>query len=162
MHNFDQATLQRDFPLSYALLAHDELMTPRLVRHFGTVHAHQTAVKDEGQRLIRWSTIFQTMTGEPLLMARLVLYKPVLPASLIHQLLTTERLFGALLIEAGITVRMEERRVFRIDPEGNGDTDQFGRFQKMILTDDSTLICECEEVLSGESQLARRVLYGRR
>ena len=116
----DPEILQRDFPVSHALLTHGELMTRALIRHFGAVHAVQTAIDVADDRVTRRSTLYQTATGAALLRAVLVINRPALPEGLVERLLDGKRLFGALLMEAGIAVRMEGRTIYRQDaPSGS-------------------------------------------
>jgi hypothetical protein len=153
--NADLAILKRDFPVSHALLMHDDLMTRELMRHFGAVHAVQTAIEDDGDIVTRWSTLYQTATGEPLLQATLVINKPALPEGLLDRLLDGTRLFGSLLIEAGIAVRMTDRTIYRAGPPGGVYAGVWGRRQRMLYAMGDGLICDVDECLVEEASLRK-------
>ena len=141
MPNADLAILKRDFPVSHALLMHDGLMTRELIRHFGAVHAVQTA------------TLYQTATGAPLLQATLTINKPALPEGLLDQLLDSTRLFGSLLMEAGIAVRMTDRTIYRAGPPDGVYAGVWGRRQRMLHAKGGGLLCDVDECLVEEAPL---------
>ena len=150
----DLAILVRDFPISHALLAHDGLMTPVLTRAFGAVHARQTDLDDAADSLVRQSTLFQTATGAPLLQARLVIHKPALPAGFLDRLLAGTQPFGALLIKAGLAVRMTDHHIFRTSKSAGA----WGRRHRMVLAGDAAPLCDVEEWLEPEESLANLIL----
>ncbi len=153
MVNSDLVILERDFPVSHALLMHGDLMTRVLIQHFGAVHAMQTAIEHDGDSVTRWSTLYQTATGAPLLHATLIINKPALPEGLLERLLNGTRLFGGLLIEAGVAVRMTDRTVYRAGPPGGVYAGTWGRRQRMLLADDGVLVCDVDECLVEETVL---------
>lgn len=153
MVHADLAILERDFPVSHALLMHDDLMTRALIRHFGAVHAVQTAIEDDGATVTRWSTLYQTATGAPLLQATLVMNKTALPEGLLDRLLHGTRLFGSLLIDAGIEVRMTDRTIYRAGPPGGVYAGVWGRRQRMLHAKGGGLLCDVDECLVDEASL---------
>lgn len=149
------AILKRDFPISHALLLHDELMTPVLMRHFGQIHALQTGLEVDGDSVTRWSTIYQTATGSPLLQAVLTLRKTALPDGFLETLLAGSRPFGGLLIEAGILVCMTDRVIYRSGPAGGTYARSWGRRQRMLIAQGGRELCEVDECLVDETTLRR-------
>lgn len=158
MASADLAILVRDFPISHALLAHDGLMTPVLKRAFGAVHARQTDLADAGDSLVRASTLCQTATNAPLLQARLVICKPALPDGFLDRLLAGTRPFGALLIEAGLAVRMIDHQIFRANPAGENNAGAWGRRHRMVLAGNDAPLCDVEERLEQETTLQNLIL----
>lgn len=156
----DLAILARDFPVSHALLTHDDLMTRALIRHFGAVHAVQTAIEDAGNSITRRSTLYQTATGAALLKAILVINKPELPDGLLDRLRDGTRLFGALLIDAGIAVRMEDRAIYRKESPGGDQAGVWGRRLRILHASGDGLLCDVDECLVEEA-LLRRLEIGR-
>lgn len=154
----DPAILARDFPVSHALLAHDGLMTPRLTQYFGAVHARQTDLEDDGDSLVRWSTLYQTATGAPLLQAELVIFKPALPDGFLNRLLSGTRPFGSLLVEAGLAVRITDRRIFRTGPPGGAYAGAWGRRHRMLRDSNDAPLCDVEERLEPETTLQNLIL----
>ena len=158
----DPAILIRDFPISHALLAHDGLMTPKLTQFFGAVHARQSDLEDAGDSLVRWSTIYQTASGAPLLQAKLVIFKPALPDGFLDCLLSGTRLFGSLVVEAGVAVRMTGHRIFRADPpaDPSGETGAgaWGRRHRMLRAGNDAPLCDVEERLEPEATLQDLIL----
>lgn len=152
----DPATLVRDFPISHALLAHDGLMTPRLTRLFGAVHARQTGLDDAGDRLVRWSTLYQTASGAPVLQARLVIFKTALPDGFLDRLLSGTLLFGSLVIDAGLAVRMTDHQIFQVDPPDKAGA--WGRRHRMLCESNDAPLCDVEERLEPEAALQGVIL----
>lgn len=150
--------LARDVPVSHMLLVHDHLMTPVLGRTFGAVHALQTHLEDHGDRLVRWSTLYQTATGAPLLQARLVIFKSALPGGFADRLLSGTRLFGSLLIEAGLAVRMADHYVFRVGQPGGSPAGAWGRRHRLLCVRDDAPLCDAEERLEDETTLQGLIL----
>ena len=158
MASADLATLFRGFPISHALLTHHELMTTVLIRAFGAIHARQTYLEDDGDSLVRWSTLYQTATSAPLLHAELVIFKPALPVGFLDRLCTGTRPFGSLLIEAGLEVRMTDRRLFQAGPPNEAHVGAWGRRHRMLRSSDDTLLCDVEERLEDECTLQDLIL----
>lgn len=159
MLHADLSVLARDFPVSHALLMHDDLMTRALIRHFGAVHAVQTAIRDDGDRIRRWSTLYQTATGEAVVTAILVIHKAALPDGLVDRLLAGTRLFGALLIDAGIPVQMVDRSIYRAESSGGGTLGVWGRRLNILHAVSGALLCEVDECLADEA-LLRKLAIG--
>lgn len=154
----DIETLRRDFPVSHALLWHDGLMTRQLIRFFGPVHAVQTGLERDGDTVTRWSTLHQTATGEALLQATLVIACQNLPVGFMDRLLSGNQLFGGLLIEAGVTVRMTDRAIYRAGPPEGVYAGSWGRRQRMLRAADDALICDVDECLTDEPTLRRLLI----
>lgn len=153
--NTNLEILKRDFPISHALLLHDELMTKVLIRHFGQIHALQTGLDVDGDSVTRWSTLYQTATGSPLLQAVLTLRKTALPDGLLETLLAGSRPFGGLLMEAGVLVRMTDRVIYRSGPPDGVYARSWGRRQRMLTAEGGRELCEVDECLVDETSLRR-------
>ena len=151
MVNVDPESLRRDFPVSHALLMHDGTMTHQLTRLFGPVHAVQTGAKTEGETVTRWSTIYHTESGTPLLQARLVIASQNLPEGLMTRLSSGNRLFGGLVTEAGVPVRLTDRVLYRSALPGGA----WGRRHRLLRADDGALLCDVDECLAEEDTLRR-------
>lgn len=158
MARADSEILRRGFPVSHALLQHDGLMTRQLIRHFGPVHAVQTGIERDGDTITRWSTLLQTATGETLLQATLVIASPNLPDGLIDRLLAGNQLFGGLLIEAGVAVRMTDRVIYRAGPPGGVHAGSWGRRQRMLRASDDAVLADVDECLSDEATLSQLLI----
>ncbi len=154
----DPAILARDFPISHALLVHDDLMTPVLTQAFGAVHARQTGLEHDGDSLTRWSTLYQTATGAVLLQAVLVIFKTTLPTGFLDRLLGGTQPFGSLLIETGLVVRVTDRHIFRAGPPGGVHAGAWGRRHRMLRARDDVPVCDVEERLEDETTLADLIL----
>lgn len=155
----DPAILAHDFPVSHALLVHDGLMTPKLTQFFGAVHAQQTDLELAADRIVRWSTLYQTETGTPLLRAKLVIFKTALPPSLLDRLLSGTRLFGSLVIEAGLSVRIAGHHIFQEHgPSEDASVVAWGRRHRILGASDDALLCNVEERLEAEAILQRALL----
>lgn len=128
-------------------------MTRVLIRTFGPVHAIQTGTEDDGDRLTRWSSLYQTASNQPLLHATLVLNKPALPGGLLERLLGGTQLFGGLLIEAGLAVRMIDRKIYRAGPANGIYGGAWGRRHQMMRADTGDLLCDVDECLVEETVL---------
>ncbi len=133
-------------------------MTHQLVRLFGPVHAVQSQMEREGNTVTRWSTLHQTATGKALLEARLVIAAQNLPNGVIDQLLSGDRLFGGLLTEAGVAVRMTDRVIYQAGPAGKVDAVFWGRRQRILRAPDGVFLCDVDECLSGEATLGRLLI----
>lgn len=154
----DPSILLRDFPVSHALLTHDGLMTHQLIRLFGPVHAEQTGVERDGDTVTRWSTLVQTASGTPLLQATLVIATRTLPEGLLERLLSGNRLFGGLLADAGVEVRMTDRVIYRAGPPGGVYAGAWGRRQRMLRAKDGATLCDVDECLSEDAALRRALI----
>ncbi len=152
----------RDFPVSQALLDHDGLMTPKLVQVFGEVSARQTGMSDEGDRILRRSVLCQTATGAPVLQARLAIFKAAVPDGFLDRLLSGTRLFGSLVIEAGLTVRMSGQTIFRGQSPDTAGALAWGRRHRILLAGDDSPLCDVEEWLTDEETLEKLVLPSER
>lgn len=153
MVNPESENLRRDFPVSHALLDHGGLMTEKLIRLFGPVHAVQSEIERDGNLVTRWSTLYQTASGAALLQATLIIRSENLPEGLLDQLLSGTRLFGGLLIEAGVNVRMVDRAIYRAGPPGGVYAGSWGRRQRMLRADTGAVLCDVDECLSDEATL---------
>lgn len=154
----DHRTPGRDFPVSQVLLRHDGLMTRQLIRLFGPVHAVQTGIERDGDTVTRWSTLHQTATGAALLQATLVIASLNLPDGLMDRLLAGNQLFGGLLLEAGVAVRMTDRVIYRAGPPDGVYGGSWGRRQRMLRASDDAILCDVDECLAEETALRRLLI----
>ena len=106
----------------------------------------------------RWSTLHQTGTGAALLQATLVIASQNLPDGLMDQLQSGNQLFGGLLGEAGVAVRMTDRVIYRAGPPGGVYAGSWGRRQRMLRALDDALLCDVDECLSDEATLHRLLI----
>lgn len=154
----DLEVLRKDYPVSHALLTHDDLMTRILIRHFGPVHAVQSALVETGDTLTRRSTLHQTASGACLLNATLVIRKATLPAGFLERLVKGSDPFGGLLIEAEIDVILTDRVLYRGGQPGTPDGNSWGRRQRMLRASDGAVLCDVDELLEPEEALRRHLL----
>jgi hypothetical protein len=138
--------------ISLRLLDHDQLMTPVLMAAFGEVFACQTAFRDDGHKIVRRSALYRRSVGEKILDATLVISKSSVPDGFLHEFLGSEALFGQLLINHGIAVRIADRHTYRYPSVGGQET-RWGRRLLMFRADDDALLCEVDELLVSEDQL---------
>lgn len=151
-----------NFPVTHALLTHDGLMTPKLMQVFGDVSAQQTGIVDEGAWILRRSVLCQTVTGAPVLQARLSIFKAAVPDGFLDRLLSGTRLFGSLVIEAGLTLRMSGQTIFRRDSPDKVGAIAWGRRHRFLLAGNDYPICDVEEWLTDEETLQKLVLPAER
>jgi len=143
--------ISTDAPISKRLLQHDTLMTAKLTEVFGEMIAHQTDFIDGDETFTRRSTLHRQGHEATILDARLIIRKFALPAGFLENLQKTEILFGQLLMNNGISVRMTERQVYKVIE--NGKT-RWGRQLQMLRADNANLLATIEELLVSEDELA--------
>ncbi|SFR42843.1 hypothetical protein SAMN04488005_1829 [Yoonia tamlensis] len=148
----DRETIQTDVcnhsqGLSVWLLDHDGLMTPRLVDAFGPLKAVQTSATDTESTYQRNSQLRRRSDDALILKATLEVGKSEVPATLIDRLREGDNLFGQLLHDFGISVRVTTRGLFQT-PSG-----QFGRNVTMARTGHERRLCRVKETLSLDADL---------
>ena len=138
--------------LSCRLLDHDGLMTPMLVRHFGPLTVRQTFAKQESDRFLRHSSIFQAATGEKILEAVLNIALHSLPIGFVDRMQNQDILFGQLLLDLSIDVQIADRARYR---SATDQPPRWGRRLTMFHAGRQELICQVDELLVSEPQLLR-------
>lgn len=136
-----------DQSLSRRLLDRDALLTPELLRVFGTIRAVQTACCETDTHYIRQSCLRRVIDGAPVLHARLEICKATVPPALLDALRHGETPFGQLLADFGIPVVIRKRTVF-VTASG-----RYSRHVEIRAQQDETLICTVAETLVPDDQL---------
>ncbi len=133
---------------SKGLLDHDGLMTPVLLAQFGPLTARQTEGKQIENRFLRQSTIYQAATGEKILDAELDISLQSLPATFLDCLQQQDILFGQLLRDFSIDVRIMDRTLYQSD-----QSLRWGRRLSICNANTLDLICKVQELMVGDAQL---------
>jgi len=137
-------------PFSQSLLDHDGLMTPVLRAAFGALTVSQSQAHMGQHCLQRRSSIHQAATGAKILDAVLNISITSLPAGFSEKLQQEDVLFGQLLIDHALAVRICERSLYA---SLAGEDLRFGRRAAIYRGDTDELICKVDELLVSEAQL---------
>lgn len=148
----NHAMTQHDFhrhsqSLSVSLLDHDGLMTPKLVDAFGPLKAVKITATDTATTHQRHSKLRRRSDDTLILTASLEVNKSEVPSALVDALSTSDRLFGQLLNDFGVSVQVTKRALFRT-PSG-----QFGRNVTMTRLGFDRPLCCVQETLSIDTDL---------
>ena len=138
-------------PYSRSLLDHDGLMTPILAQEFGALSVRKTQTDQASGRFSRRSSIFQTASGGKSLDAVLEISAAALPAKFLDQLLRDDVLFGQLLADFEIPVRLTDRVLYQITP--SPPETRWGRRLKIYHGKTAAFICRVDELLVSEARL---------
>lgn len=137
---------------SLTLLDHDGLMTPVLLAAFGRLFARQISSTYSGGWFVRRSSIFQRSTGERILDATLEISYAALPTGFLEKLTQGEELFGQLLSDFGIEVRISDKSIYSLNHDGHSGP-RWGRRVSMYRQDTDDLLCQVDELLVSEALL---------
>ncbi|WP_309665918.1 hypothetical protein [Tabrizicola sp.] len=137
---------------SLTLLDLDGLMSPILFSEFGRLFARQISSKRSGGAFTRRSSIFQKSTGQKILDATLEISLAALPAGFLEKLTQSEELFGQLLSDFGIKVRISDKSVYSLKQDGHSGQ-RWGRRLSMYRQDTDELLCRVDELLVSETLL---------
>jgi hypothetical protein len=138
-------------PYSRSLLDHDGLMTPILAQEFGALSVRKTQTDQASGRFSRRSSIFQIASGGKILDAVLEISAAALPAKFLDQLLRDDVLFGQLLADFAIPVRLTDRVLYQITP--SSPETRWGRRLTIYHAETHAFICSVDEVLAPDTQL---------
>lgn len=141
--------------LSRELLDHDGLMTPVLIRQFGPMNVRQTYAQHNEDRFLRHSTIYQSASGEKILEAVLDISLRAVPIGFLDLLQSKDVLFGQLLMDLSIAVRIVDRNVYRSETD---HPPRWGRRLAIQHCDSQVVICKVDELLVSEPHLLRLAL----
>lgn len=147
-------------PTSADLLLHDGLMSVRLAERFGVMVSRPSEQFDEGDWIIRRSSLHQQTSGAKILDANLRISKKGLPDALLAALFDSQSLLGDLLGRFGISVELTDRVIYWAEEPG-GQL-RWGRRHKMRSTHSNEVICEVDELLNSAAQLEDLLLAQRR
>jgi len=147
-------------PLSYVtesnfskmLLDHDGLMTPVLITHFGALTVRQNEFHQDSDRFLRKSSIYQAASGLKILDAALEISLPALPPGFLEQLLHQDKLFGQLLTDFAIPIRITARNLHPSSVEDNQGT-RWGRRLTMYRDDTQEFVCHVKELMMLDHHL---------
>ena len=131
---------------SQTLLDHDGLMTPVLVAQFGPLTVRQTEARHSETRFFRRSSIYQAASGAKILDAVLDISLPSLPLGFLAQLQDEDVLFGQLLSDFSIAVRIADRVLYQ-------SHSRWGRRLTIYHSDTQAFICTVEELMAPDAQL---------
>ena len=137
---------------SQMLLDHDGLMTPVLLSHFGALTVQQNECHRDADRILRKSSIYQSASGLKILDAALDISLPALPMGFFEQLLYQDKLFGQLLNDFSIPIRIAARTLHHAPAADNQDT-RWGRRLSMYRDDTQEFVCHVEELMMPNHQL---------
>lgn len=138
--------------LGFRLLNRQSLLTPILAKAFGPLRALQTSYHQTPTDYCRYSEILQTGSDRRILEAVLTINKMHLPHDAIDTLMTTDVLFGQLLMNHKIEVELVGIEVFR-RPDG-----RFGRRNDIYNNDGTGRIAQVEEVLASDVKLSEMIV----
>jgi hypothetical protein len=134
------------------LLDHDGLMTPLLRAQFGSLTAVQSGAERSDGIFLRESSIYQVATGAKILDAVLKISLPALPGGFLDRLLAEDVLFGQLLIEFRVSVRIAERSCY-LSWAASDQPRRWGRRLDMYRVDTGALLCAVDELLAPGAEL---------
>jgi hypothetical protein len=126
-------------------------MTPVLVKAFGQLRAVQIAHDQTPTDYHRTSQIIQSDSKRLVLDATLTISKASLSIAAIDALMTTEILFGQLLLEHDIKVELVGMTIFR------RSDDRFGRRTDMFILGTTARLAQVEETLVSDSELVEMI-----
>ena len=138
-------------PFGRSLLDHDGLMTPILRAQFGPLTVGKTHSDQGSNRLLRRSSILQAASGIPILDAVLVISAQALPLGFLDQLLREDVLFGQLLADFAIPVRLADRSLYQSAKAA--EDPRWGRRLTIYRKDSDAFICTVDELLVSDAQL---------
>jgi hypothetical protein len=138
-------------PYSRSLLDHDGLMTPVLTAQFGPLIVRKTQSHTSSDHVLRHSSIYQARSNGKILDAVLTISPHALPANFVDQLLNQDILFGQILTDLAIPVRITDRILYNSHPAD--PTSRWGRRLSIYHGDTRALICSVDELLVIETQL---------
>jgi hypothetical protein len=136
---------------SRSLLDHDSLMTPILAQEFGALSVRKTQTDQASGHFLRRSSIFQIASGGKILDAELEISAAALPAKFLYQLLRDDVLFGQLLADFAIPVRLTDRVLYQTTP--SPPETRWGRRLTIYHAETHAFICSVDEVLAPDTQL---------
>lgn len=140
------------FHFSQMLLDHDGLMTPVLIAQFGALTVQQNEFHHGADRFLRKSSIYQATSGLKILDAALEISLPSLPRGFLGQLLHEEKLFGQLLNDHSIPIRIAARTLHLSSGEDDQDA-RWGRSLTMYRDDTQDFLCHVQELMMPDHQL---------
>ncbi|MEI6800513.1 MAG: hypothetical protein WCO04_15065, partial [Pseudomonadota bacterium] len=128
------------------------LMTPLLRKTFGALTVRKTQDQPNDDTVLRRSSIYQASTDIKILDAELRISVQALPAGFIVQLQNENRLFGQLLQDFAIPVRIAERELYQTTDK-DSDTPRWGRRVTLYHSDTKGFICKVDELLVEDDRL---------
>ena len=138
-------------PYSRSLLDHDGLMTPVLTAQFGPLIVRKTQSHPTANSVLRHSSIYQAGSDRKILDAALQISPHALPAGSLDQLLNEDILFGQLLADFSIPVRIADRTLYH-----STETDEIPRWGRRLSIyhgETGAFICRVKELLVNDAQL---------
>ncbi|MBL4806248.1 MAG: hypothetical protein JKY31_03060 [Rhodobacteraceae bacterium] len=133
------------------LLNHNGLMTPVITRFFGPMRAIQTRFEETQATYYRVSLLYQCAQHNLIIEAKLLASKDNLPAGLIDALRNTDQLFGQLLLDYHISVRIAP-------PKIRHDNSRWSRQLAMLDKANGKLLCKVDEHLVSDQQLLKHCI----
>lgn len=138
-------------PYSRSLLDHDSLMTPVLTAQFGPLIVRKTQSHPSTDSVLRHSSIYQAASDSKILDAVLEISPHALPAGVIAQLLQEDILFGQILADFAIPVRITDRTLYQSNAPDQ--IPRWGRRLRIYHAETAAFICRVDELLVIEAQL---------
>ena len=138
-------------PYSRSLLDHDGLMTPVLTAQFGPLIVRKTQSHPSTDSVLRRSSIYQSASDSKILDAVLEISPQALPAGVIDQLLNEDILFGQILADFAIPVRITDRTLYQ--STAPDEIARWGRRLRIYHGKTAAFICHVDELLVSEAQL---------
>jgi len=139
--------------LSRILLDHGGLMTPVLTAFFGSILARPTVMVVRTTTVIRRSTLHCETDDEMILEAKLKIAKACIPNSMLSQLQHSFTPFGQLLADDGLKTKIARREIYCREHNDSAKT-RWGRRHIILNATDDSRICDVDELLATEAQLA--------
>lgn len=135
---------------SQSLLDHDGLMTPVLLAQFGPLTVVQNEASQSATRFVRRSSIYQAATGVKILDAVLDIALQSLPVGFFDRLQQEDVLFGQLLQDFSMAVRIADRSLFHMQAD---QASRWGRRLTIYRSDTQEFICTVEEIMASDADL---------
>ncbi|RYG93109.1 hypothetical protein EU803_03115 [Loktanella sp. IMCC34160] len=143
-------------PTSADLLLHDGLMSAKLAERFGAMIARPSVQVDEGDWIMRRSSLYQVASDAKVLDATLRISKRNLPDALLTELFESQALLGDLLRRFGINVELRNRTIYKV--EESGGHLRWGRRHIMRSPGTELVLCEVDELLDCAANLDKLLL----
>jgi hypothetical protein len=151
-------TYDEDNQIANRLLEKKTLLTPQIKTLFGKVILENRSQTMQGDQLLRQVTLVQEKSNLALLEGRLCINVQNLPKELCGKLTQSKDLFGQLLIDFDIAVKIKNLDLFSMIDADSG-YERYGRRHKIVDADTGAVLSEVEELFSPQENLRKARNY---
>ena len=130
------------------------LLTPQIKAFFGNVILENRSQSMHGYQLLRQVTLVQEQSNIALLDGHLCINFKNVPEELFEKLLYTKGLFGQLLIDFEVEVKIESLKLFStVDTDTKQE--RHGRRHKIVDANTGSVLSEVEELFLPQENLKK-------